>query len=329
MKFNSLKQMAVFSGLALASLVSVAATPYTSLYVFGDSLSDSGNNAALFGTVPGQIIANNGYIPTFPYASGTYSNGPVWVSSFAAGLGLGSFAAPSLAGGGNYAYGGARTTVNGAFTPSAKAQVDGFLTGKVSISAAGLYVVAIGGNDARAALQAIAGGADAPSTIAAAAAAYAKDVGAIVDSLQAKGASRIVVWDTPNLGAAPAVVAGGPTASFLGTSIAKSFNDALSFRLSGEPSSVTMFDIYGLFNGIAANPAGFGLTNISDACGAVLGCDPNKYLFWDGIHPTSRGQALIADAMLSSVGAIPEPATVFTLVAGLGLMMVVVRRKRV
>jgi outer membrane lipase/esterase len=135
-----------------------------------------------------------------------------------------------------------------------------------------------------------------------------------------------------NLGAAPAVVAAGPTASFLGTSIAKSFNAALSLRLLGEPTSVTMFDVFGLFNTIASKPTDYGLTNICDACGAVLGCDPNKYLFWDGIHPTSRGHALIADAMLSSVssvGAIPKPATVFSLVAGLGLMMVVVRRKRV
>ncbi len=328
MKLNALKHIVFASGLALVGLGSVAATPYTSLYVFGDSLSDSGNNAALFGTAPGQIIANNSYIPTFPYASGTYSNGPVWVSSFAAGLGLASFSAPSLAGGGNYAFGGARTSVNGAFTPSATAQVNSFLTGKISISAEGLYVVAIGGNDARAALQAVAGGAPA-ATIGAAAAAYANEVGAIVDALQAKGASRIVVWDTPNLGAAPAVVAAGATASFLGSGIAQSFNAALSARLSSEPSSVSLFDIYGLFNGIAANPAGSGVTNISDACGAAAACDPNKYLFWDGIHPTARGQVLIADAMLTSVGAIPEPATVFTLVAGLGLMVVMVRRKRV
>jgi outer membrane lipase/esterase len=328
MKLNALKHIVLASSLVLASVASLAATPYTSLYVFGDSLSDGGNNAALFGTVPGQIIANNGYIPTFPYASGTYSNGPVWVSSFAAGLGLGSFAAPSLSGGSNYAYGGARTSVNGAFTPSATAQVSSFLTGKISISADGLYVVAIGGNDARAALQAVAGGAPAAATIGAAASAYAREVGAIVDALQAKGASRIVVWDTPNLGAAPAVTAGGAGASFLGSSIAQSFNAALSARLLSEPTSVTMFDIYGVFNNIAANPAAYGLTNIADACGAVATCDPNKYLFWDGIHPSARGQALIADAMLVSVGAIPEPATVFTLVAGLGLMGVGVRRQR-
>jgi outer membrane lipase/esterase len=333
MKFSSFKHWALASGLALVSLVSVAATPYTSLYVFGDSLSDGGNNRiVLGGGGAGQIITSNTYIPSLPYASGTYSNGPVWVNSFASALGLGPFAAPSLAGGGNHAYGGARTSVDGSFfgfPPSTATQVNSFLTGKISISADGLYVVATGGNDLRAAAEAIAGGAAVNSTIAAAAAAYATNVGNIVDSLQAKGASRIVVWDAPNLGRAPAALAGGPAASFLGTSIAQSFNAALTLRLSGEPTSVTMFDIFGVFNTIAANPASYGLTNISDACGAVVGCDADKYLFWDGIHPTARGQVLIADAMLSSVVAIPEPATVFTLVAGLGLMVVAVRRKRV
>jgi outer membrane lipase/esterase len=330
MKFSSFKHVALATGLALASLVSVAATPYTSLYVFGDSLSDGGNNRAVLGNGgAGQVITNNSYIPILPYASGTYSNGPVWVNSFASALGLGPFAAPSLAGGGNYAYGGARANAGGAFPPSAAAQVSSFLTGKLSISADGLYVVAIGGNDARAAAEAIAGGAPINSTIATAAAAYAANVGQIVDDLQAKGASRIVVWDTPNLGKAPASLAAGPGASFLGTSIAQSFNAKLSERLLTEPTSVTMFDIFGVFNTIAANPAAYGLTNISDACGAVLGCEANQYLFWDGIHPTARGQVLIADAMLASVGAIPEPATVFTLIAGLGLMMLAVRRKRV
>jgi outer membrane lipase/esterase len=337
MKFSSFKHLVLASGLAsglaFTSLVSVAATPYTSLYVFGDSLSDGGNNrAVLGGGGAGQVITNNSYIPSLPYASGTYSNGPVWVNSFASALGLGPFAAPSLAGGGNYAYGGARTSIDGSFfgfPPSAASQVSSFLTGKISISADGLYVVAIGGNDARAAAEAIAGGAPVASTIAAAATAYATSVGKIVDDLQAKGANRIVVWDTPNLGKAPASLAAGPAASFLGTSIAQSFNTALTARLSGEPTSVSVFDIFGVFNNIVANPASFGLTNISDACGAVLGCDANQYLFWDGIHPTARGQVLIADAMLASVGAIPEPATVFTMTVGLGLMLVAVRRKRV
>ena len=53
---------------------------YTRLVIFGDSLSDSGNNSLVFGNNAAQSISGNGYIPGQTYASGTYSNGPVWAT---------------------------------------------------------------------------------------------------------------------------------------------------------------------------------------------------------------------------------------------------------
>ena len=94
-------------------------------------------------------------------------------------------------------------------------------------SANGLYVIAGGGNDARAVLN---GQATAAATIA----AFAANVGAIVDQLQAAGAKHIVVWNTPNLGLAPAVAAAGLAASAFGTSLATQMNQALTARLAGE-----------------------------------------------------------------------------------------------
>ena len=78
------------------------AGPWTSLYIFGDSLSDSGNNTFIFDNVigptipvpPGTLrtpvpIANDGFIPDFTYASGRYTNQSfVWADAFAAALGL-------------------------------------------------------------------------------------------------------------------------------------------------------------------------------------------------------------------------------------------------
>jgi hypothetical protein len=120
---------------AIASVLLAAAAPaaaqFSSLTVFGDSLTDSGNNALVIGANGTQVITGNTYIPSQPYASGTYSNGATWVSSFAAGIGLAPSALPSLAGGGNYAFGGARTTIDGpvaGFPVSAATQLGGFLT---------------------------------------------------------------------------------------------------------------------------------------------------------------------------------------------------------
>lgn len=56
----------------------LSAHPITNLYVFGDSLSDSGNLFAATGVEP----------PSPPYFKGRSSDGPVWVENLAALLGM-------------------------------------------------------------------------------------------------------------------------------------------------------------------------------------------------------------------------------------------------
>ena len=56
-----------------------------------------------------------------------------------------------------------------------------------------------------------------------------------------------------------------------------------------------------------ADPAAAGLTNVSDPCltfgvgSAAVCATPQRYLFWDGIHPTATGHAVISDAALLTV----------------------------
>jgi len=53
---------------------------------------------------------------------------------------------------------------------------------------------------------------------------------------------------------------------------------------------------------VLVNPEDFGLTNVEDSClafGVVPGavCErPDRYLFWDGEHPTRAGHGIIARA---------------------------------
>ena len=290
---------------AIVALVSVTLLPAIAnaignVYVFGDSLSDTGNNALLLGTDPGQVITDNTYIPTHPYASGRYSNGEVWTVGFAASLGLGGSA--SLAGGNLYAYGSARSRTDGPQgQPSVRAQVSAYLQAHRGVADPdALYIIECGGNNARDTLDAIAGGAPLLRTLTTASRQYAADVKLMAEQLGKAGARSIVVWNTPDLSLSPAVRAEGPSAVALARTVVRSMNDALTGALAGQ-TGVSVFDAFSLFDEVAAHPAEHGLLNVTDACGAVAGCDPSTYLFWDGIHPTSAGHGIIGSAMTAAV----------------------------
>src|SRR5690242_18427537 len=126
-------------GLGLCLGVAVAASPAgaapTSIYAFGDSLSDTGNvNASTFGI-----------LPLSPYASGRFSNGPIWIDRVASALG--TQATPSLTGGNNFAYGGA--TTGGNVPPGVTFQTLDYLArqGVNGADPNALYIVYAGGND--------------------------------------------------------------------------------------------------------------------------------------------------------------------------------------
>ena len=338
---NTCRLSFFFAAAALAALSSVPAaaqTPvFSAVYVFGDSLSDGGNNNLQFGGLTGPNPTSATFIASLPYAAApgnrpTYSNGPVWFNSFAAGLGLASFATPSLLGGGNYAYGGARMAIDGTGAPpfvpapfpaSVRTQLNMHLTAR-PVSSSALYVIAGGGNDVRAVTEQVAANpANIVALTTAGATAYATAAAQMVGTLRGAGASNIVVWNVPNVGLSPAALAGGPAAAGAASFISGAFNTALGTALAG--SGAQIFDLYGLVGSYVANPAAFGFTNVTQACGfAGNGCNASTALFWDGIHPTAYAQSLVAGAMLTAV---PEAGTVWMLMAGLLALGVMVKRR--
>jgi outer membrane lipase/esterase len=307
---------------------SEALAGYSSLFVFGDSLSDSGNNAIVLApNVTPVPISGNSFIPDFPYASGHYTNDQVWAQIFATSLGLS--ANPSLLGGTDYAFGGATTGPINTIPPSLETQAALFLSqhGPI-IPGDALYVVEGGGQNARDALTAISScnsQACIDGIIQSTIAGFVGDIQTIDSELEAAGAKNIVVWNVPDIGKTPAVLAEGTLASALGTEIASTMSNALAAAI-GSDLDVKLFDIFGLLNDAIANPGDFGLLNVTDACAQFLACDPSgnlvsQFLFWDGIHPTSGAETFISDAMLSLV--VPEPSTLALLVVallGLGLI---------
>lgn len=321
------KTLQFMGGALLAATVltsgAQAATNYSSLFVFGDSLSDSGNNAFLIGGGIAQTVTGNTYIPGPPYApSNTYSNGEIWATQFAtmAGLGLD----PSKTGGTNYAQGGARVSydvnLSGLSIPSLNTQLTNYLTAPSTVvQGNGLYVLAGGGNDARDILEALAATGD----FAAASAAiqtYAFTVRGMVNALQGAGAQHIVVWNTPNLGLTPIAIDSGSAA--FASMLTGQMNGALSLALDG--TGVQVFD---LFN-ITAGAAAAGITNLTSACGAVAVGQCGSALFYDAIHPTTAAHAVIASQMFALTAPVPEPSEMAMLAAGLVLVVTAVRRRR-
>lgn len=306
-----------FAAFLLAMLFAAGAHAqrYTGLVVFGDSLSDTSNNAIVFdnviappGTPPGTLrthvpIVSPAFIPTFPYASNQYSNGAVWVTPLAAALGLS--AAPSFAGGTNFAFGGARTGPSPSSFPfSLLDQMGSFLAATHGIAPPGnLYVVQGGGNDARDAFALAATGGNPASLVS----QYVANISRILMTLNAAGARNILLVNVPDIGKTPAVQSLGPAAAALASSLSAAMNTALEAAVDDLPfaphTRVFELDAYELVDDIALKPRKFGLTDATSACAASAACiaAPNRTFFWDGIHPTTAGHAIIAQVALKEL----------------------------
>ena len=132
-----------------------------------------------------------------------------------------------------------------------------------------------------------------------------------------------------NLGLAPAIAANGEQAAYLATTLTQAMNGALGYRLATETNVLT-FDVFGLTTSINANPGAYGLADVSNAGGAIPGADLSTFLFWDGIHPTAAGHAILATSMVALTMSVPEidPAGCSSVVAlVIGVLGLIERRR--
>ncbi|MBD1898938.1 SGNH/GDSL hydrolase family protein [Trichocoleus sp. DQ-A3] len=310
----------------LLPLKAVAAS-FDRIFVFGDSLSDTGNVSNLTG----------GFSPQSPpYYQGRFSNGPIWVDALANKLGLAPALVTELAGGANssnginFAFGGATSgTKNVAGPlPGLQTEIDFFKSGlaatKQSADSEALYIVWAGGNDY------LGGGVTDPTE-------PVKNISAAVTSLFNLGARNFLVANLPDLGKAPVGLSGGIAMSNGLNQLTEFHNSGLSYSL-GELSKsldgikLKSLDINSLFNNVIANKEKFGFTNVTDSCltnyapPLVLDykvCDdPDSFLFWDAIHPTAAGHKLVADLAFAALTpasepqkSVPEPASTLGILA--------------
>jgi outer membrane lipase/esterase len=301
----------------------VTAAAFSRLVVFGDSLPDPGNAFVLQHT---SAVPPFELIPDASYARGGhhFSNGATWVEQLGTTLGLNPSPGPAFQKPivfSNYAVGGSRArTVLPCPGPISTCQINLTVQVKRFLADFGpvapddaLYVVHIGGDDLGDALVAF------PTTNPPGLASSVilgealAAIGANIVALAEAGASTFLVPNVPDLALVPAVRLAGSGAQLAGTGLADGFNTQLDALLDGleRTLGVKIFrlDIFTLLHAVVANPAAFGLTEVETPCitpGTLVHpfcSQPDRFLFWDGIHPTRAGHGIISSRALDVLSA--------------------------
>jgi phospholipase/lecithinase/hemolysin len=294
------------SGLPLPSPSPAGDPPFSRIFAFGDSLSDVGNI----------YTATLHLIPVPPFVNGHFSNGPIWVEDLAQRLGL-PVPRPSLRGGTDFAYGGGETgqdPLHNALPTDLPSQLVQYAVQNPLPQQDALYTLSIGSNGVMDAVSAY------PGDPATADAAIAKDVAnetKFVDELAHLGARNFLILNVPDLGKIPKEATQGPvvaqTASILAAEYNGELNTSLSAIMAQDHLNLHLVDTYALIDEAVANPAAFGLTNVTDPVWTgnyynpfsghlnASGAAQSGYLFFGPLHPTATAHALLAAAAEQSL----------------------------
>jgi outer membrane lipase/esterase len=289
---------------------------YTRVVIFGDSLSDTGNLAHVTNQMFGVRVPG----PAFNYTDGRATDGAdtlpaaqkyfgLWIEQFAALLPSRPILTNSLDGGTNYAYGFA-TTANSIsvvnLAPSFAVpvhnlgqQITDYLATSPVIDDRTLFIVWAGANDIL--------GANSIADVARAATNLTNDIQRLIRA----GGTQFLIPNQPPLGLVPEIN-GNFQARITANAASLLFNGFLSAGVAlleaenrGSHVNLMQLDVFALFYKILAAPVAYGLRNVRDASQGDRTIDPDTYLFWDELHPTTKGHnilALAASALVSARG---------------------------
>ena len=298
---------------ALAFSGAAQAQSFSNYVVFGDSLSDAGNVAAISGLPAGNSFTTN-FDPVYAQIVG--ANFGFNITNFS----------PFIAGsaGTDYATGGACASPDSATfhcvnDPSGTGLFS--VTGQISS-----YLAANGGHADPNALYSVWSGANDiftavtnPATAQVNTGIAATTTIGLITSLQNAGAKYILVFNLPDLGLIPANF-GTPNQTG-GSQLSVVYNTTFNNGLATLGDGIIPVDVYGLVNDAIANPSLYGFTDVTHpACGvgaSSVACGPqgsglpftyapgtnDTFLFADGDHPSGAGHRLLAQAVLAELAA--------------------------
>lgn len=314
-------------GLGFVSSADAQRATFQSMVVFGDSLSDVGNDFLFTQHLIDQGVPLPAPIPfATRYADGRFTNGPVWVDYIAedlhvrlqpsqAGIGAAGNGSFSFAYGGAGSQDGLNPTPGGFPVPGLRAQVNeyvGWLAGQGrSADPRALYVVWSGANDYLLGLTT-----DVAQVVG--------DLAAAVRALYGAGARTIVLANLPDLGEIPLANAPGVDAAAL-SALTRAHNETLAAALDDLDATLSglriyRVDVYRLFKVVLGDPGKYGFSTgvvAGPATGCLLPphvCSPVPFeteaFFWDEQHPSTVVHRMVADVVRGMVFAGPVPAPV-------------------
>ena len=288
-----LKRLIGWLAAIFLAMPGAAMASFSNMYVFGDSLSDSGNLYAW--TDSDNPVTRGTPIPVVPfYSAGRFQNGPsyaelLWEQMIQNGhLAQSGKLTPSLLGGTNYAVGGARSRYHnfdlelGGLPPAADpsafrafsllGQLESYQArvGGAAADGNALYVVWGGSNDVQDVLTVAGTPGLGPVAAQARLNQAVADVADVIVSLVALGAREVLVPTVPDFAVVPAVRSKGDPAIAAGTAYSEQFNLALEAALAGLGATpglhIVRYDTFGVTKEMFANPGGFGLTEVDNPC---------------------------------------------------------------
>ena len=286
----------------------VQAQKFNSIVVFGDSLSDTGNIAQLYGLPAGTSFTTN--------------PDPVWAEIVA--RTFGASITNSLAGGTNYAWGGTCVNPSGPCenpVPTTGQQINQHISGG-NADQDTLYMIWGGVND----ISAVArnNSSDPQGALAGVLEAAGAYVGQIRD-LQDAGARYVVVLNLPDTGKTINAQRAGAGAAAGLSALTSAYNEALDTGISSQEHGIVPVNIFALMDEIIEDPGNYGFTN-ADGIACTPGSNPERpnggleslvcgptdsgylsppdtdenYLFADGSHPSGDVHAAVASTVIST-----------------------------
>lgn len=343
MQSRKLRLSILLLGWLLAAIAH--AQDFSKIYVFGDSLSDRGNLAAL-SAAPGQEFL--AFLTVYPFDQG-FSNaksltepGRRAVEVLADALALPI--APALhtvllpqglpSEGNNFAVAGAVASgllANGGNDLPVfllETQLAAFDLEVASASPApdlanALFVVFIGGNDVR-----VARDADSPKLASRIVNTAVAKIDAAIRHVTRMGGRTFLVVNSPDIGAIPETRAlaqkpGNRGAAARATRLTRRFNSKLAATLTRTRKTLgvqlVQFDLFHFFRDLLENAKSLGFDNTRDTCvdnpllPAIPSVDPaclidfDRFVFFDEVHPTNHVQQRVGRALYALVPALPAP----------------------